>query len=297
MKKVTVLLSTYNGEKFIKHQIQSLLAQRGVDLQIVIRDDGSTDETIRILKSFNNNKIKIIKSNENLGPAKSFINLLNIVGDSDYYAFCDQDDYWEENKLLVSISKLEKIKSTSGKLYISSLNVTDSNLNTIYVTQLLDSAESNPAMVRNQATGCTMVFDKILENNFVKHNFNVITMHDSFIYKYAILCHASVYLDNNSYIKYRQHSNNTLGMTNNFIKSIQIKLNRVLHSDYDASQSAKEFLKKMKLNDYNVEYLDCLVNYKKDLKKKLKLLTKFMIKTNYSGSKINYVIKILINKI
>ena len=93
MKKVTVLLSTYNGEKFIKHQIQSLLAQRGVDLQIVIRDDGSTDETIRILKSFNNNKIKIIKSNENLGPAKSFINLLNIVGDSDYYAFCDQDDY------------------------------------------------------------------------------------------------------------------------------------------------------------------------------------------------------------
>ena len=261
MKKVTVLLSTYNGEKFIKHQIQSLLAQRGVDLQIVIRDDESTDETIRILKSFNNNKIKIIKSNENLGPAKSFINLLNIVGDSDYYAFCDQDDYWEENKLLVSISKLEKIKSTSGKLYISSLNVTDSNLNTIYVTQLLDSAESNPAMVRNQATGCTMVFDKILKNNFVKHNFNVITMHDSFIYKYAILCHASVYLDNNSYIKYRQHSNNTLGMTNNFIKSIQIKLNRVLHSDYDASQSAKEFLKKMKLNDYNVEYLDCLVNF------------------------------------
>ena len=97
--KVCVLISTYNGEKFLDEQIASILAQKGVEVDILVRDDGSSDMTCSLLERWQKEgKLKWYKG-ENLGFARSFMNLLKTASVYDYYAFCDQDDVWLPEKL------------------------------------------------------------------------------------------------------------------------------------------------------------------------------------------------------
>lgn len=95
MKTVSVLLSTYNGEKYLREQLDSLLVQQGVDLRIIARDDGSKDTTVEILKEYAGKDTRVsFFEGKNVGPAQSFFDLIMKSPDSDYYAFCDQDDVW-----------------------------------------------------------------------------------------------------------------------------------------------------------------------------------------------------------
>lgn len=92
---ITVLMSTYNGEKYLKEQLDSILNQEQVDLKLLIRDDGSTDGTVNILKEYENSHTNIKwYSGLNLGCGKSFFQLVLDAPKSDYYAFVDQDDVW-----------------------------------------------------------------------------------------------------------------------------------------------------------------------------------------------------------
>ena len=109
MKKIAVLMSTYNGEKYIEQQIKSILAQENVDVTLYIRDDGSFDNTVYCIKKFQDKNINIIIG-DNKGPCNSFLELVNLVDDTyDYYAFSDQDDVWLPQKLKKSIDLIEKI--------------------------------------------------------------------------------------------------------------------------------------------------------------------------------------------
>ena len=103
---ITVIISTFNGEEYIKEQIDSLLRQEGVSVRINVRDDGSDDNTISIINSFNDSRIRVFSSHENLGPARSFLSLLKDCEESSYYAYCDQDDYWKPKKLITAINML-----------------------------------------------------------------------------------------------------------------------------------------------------------------------------------------------
>ena len=105
MKKIAVLLSTYNGEKFLSVQLESLLAQKDVDLTIFVRDDGSSDTTPNVLVQFaaqhNNIHLRLEK---NIGVIASFFDLMTTVDDDfDYYALADQDDYWLPEKLISAV--------------------------------------------------------------------------------------------------------------------------------------------------------------------------------------------------
>ena len=124
MKKVQVLLSTYNGEKYLKEQLDSIIAQKGVDVHILARDDGSKDDTIKILEGYEN--IDIIKGS-NIGVCKSFFELINKSGEYDYYSFADQDDVWDCDKLVIAINKLEKCNSKPA-VYASNTRLVDANL-------------------------------------------------------------------------------------------------------------------------------------------------------------------------
>ena len=107
-------MSTYNGEKYIDEQIDSVLAQKNVRVDLLIRDDGSKDETVRIIKRYCE-KFDNIKFYEgpNLKPARSFLNLIETAElNYDYYAFCDQDDVWHEDKLYQAIEKIGKKKDS-----------------------------------------------------------------------------------------------------------------------------------------------------------------------------------------
>ena len=123
MKKVLVLMSTYNGEKYLGQQIESILAQEKVDVHLMIRDDGSTDNTRNVLKRYENNDRITIKYGKNTGVGVSFLKLLYVNMDADYYAFSDQDDVWKKDKLIAGIRKLEEINGPA--LYASNQTVTD----------------------------------------------------------------------------------------------------------------------------------------------------------------------------
>lgn len=111
LKTVTVLLSTYNGEKFLEEQLQSLIQQKNVEVRILVRDDGSTDGTVSILDRWKNDRLLNWYTGDNVGAGKSFVDLLFKVPQSDYYAFCDQDDVWLPNKLELSLLKMEQCES------------------------------------------------------------------------------------------------------------------------------------------------------------------------------------------
>ena len=101
MDKVQVLLSTYNGEKYLQEQIESIIRQEDVEISLLIRDDGSCDKTIEIIENLKRKNSNIIYySGNNLGPARSFMDLINKSGNFDYYAFSDQDDVWKSKKLI-----------------------------------------------------------------------------------------------------------------------------------------------------------------------------------------------------
>ena len=131
--KVIICMSTYNGEKYVKEQIESLLNQTYKNLEIYVRDDGSKDNTINILEEYEkNNKIHFIKGN-NVGVVKSFYECLKEAYDNaEYFAYCDQDDKWHKNKIERAISKLKKENQEQPTLYFSEFNYCDENLNFVH---------------------------------------------------------------------------------------------------------------------------------------------------------------------
>ena len=109
MKRVQVLLSSYNGEKYIQKQLDTIFAQKGVEVSCLVRDDGSSDGTLQVLRAYQEQEPRLQwVQGENLGWRKSFMELLRLAGEADYYAFSDQDDEWFEDKLLTGVGMLEQ---------------------------------------------------------------------------------------------------------------------------------------------------------------------------------------------
>ena len=108
--KVVILLSTYNGEKYLKEQLDSLLNQTYKNIDIYIRDDGSKDETVNIIKKYQNEYDNIhLEEGKNLGFIKSFFELLKNGDENvDIYSYCDQDDIWEEDKIERAVKFINK---------------------------------------------------------------------------------------------------------------------------------------------------------------------------------------------
>jgi len=219
MTKIAVMMSTYNGEKYLKEQIDSILEQEKVEIYLYIRDDGSNDGTIEIINDFisNNKNIKLFKG-ENLGVGNSFMELLYLTpGSYEYYAFSDQDDIWCSNKLSKAIDVLESDRNIL--LYASNQELVDCNGNKLgmryshdEVIPLIPEAEFQI----NRISGCTFVFTNrlqgILYNPDRRPSYELLLnrMHDVWVANVAAL-YNGIYYDNNSYVKYRQHETNVVG--------------------------------------------------------------------------------------
>ena len=127
-EQVDVLMATYNGERYLKEQIDSILNQTYKNIRLIISDDCSTDKTRDILKQYEqNDKIKIFYQEKNLGYIKNFEFLLKQV-ENDLYMLSDQDDVWKKEKISKSV---EKLKSENLDLVFGDLEIVDENLNTI----------------------------------------------------------------------------------------------------------------------------------------------------------------------
>lgn len=138
---VAVVMSTYNGEKYLSEQIDSILTQKDVHVELFVRDDGSTDTTRDIISNFmEKNKNIHADFGENLGWAKSFLTELFSVPSFEYYAFSDQDDVWKPEKLIAGIKAIRHEEEQHGKnfpvVWHSSFIFADSNLNVMFVRHM-----------------------------------------------------------------------------------------------------------------------------------------------------------------
>lgn len=236
MTTVTILLATYNSSKFLREQLDSLFQQTFSEWTLVIRDDGSTDQTIAIIEEFQQKfcNILLLKDNDkNIGPSESFMRLLQKT-DSSYYFFCDHDDIWLPNKVKDSLDLMRKteLENIMKPIIIhSDLKVVDKNLNVISKSFWKSSGikpkyleNKNLIQVFNCVTGCTMLFNKRVKEFAFPYPASI-PMHDWWL--------AIVTLRNNGIIRhtdqptilYRQHESNEVGARKinflYFIKKIQ----------------------------------------------------------------------------
>lgn len=245
MKKVAVLMSTYNGEEYIETQIESILHQVGVEVAILVRDDGSSDKTVSILEKYKKNGELNWYSGCNLKPAKSFMDLIRNAPDADYYAFADQDDYWKPQKLLRAVDKLENYNKEDPALYYSDTILVDRNLKPLNIKKinLGPFMTMGQAVISSNATGCTMCFIKALQKIIKKYEPRHQIMHDGWIHKVCVSLNGNLYYDKKSYILYRQHSNNVVGGTSSFKKRWKARLNNLVHPTCERSKGIQELIK------------------------------------------------------
>ncbi|MCX7087841.1 MAG: glycosyltransferase family 2 protein [Methylococcales bacterium] len=209
---VIILLSTYNGEKYIREQLESLYQQTLQDYFILIRDDGSTDNTVNIIKHCTAQyaNIQLIEG-PNIGVINSFFSLLNATPDNTYryYAFCDQDDVWMPHKLSSAVKQLNASPVPTASLHCSRLNYTDHQLNTLGLSAIPCTGFGN-ALVENSAIGCTQVFGEDIKQLILRGNPEHMMMHDWWAYLVAAAFGQVIY-DAEPSMQYRQHAGNVVG--------------------------------------------------------------------------------------
>lgn len=302
MASIEVLLSTYNGSQFLRTQIESVLSQRNVDLSLLIRDDGSSDDTQSIINEYqeNNENVEWYQG-KNIGPCKSFFDLLKNSGNSDFFAFCDQDDYWEPDKLKVAINKLSAVDSKIPALYCSNLKVVDQNLN---MCRMAHSSSFNLenrylALVDFFAVGCTMVFNKAARDMIVAHITEDCLMHDSWAFQVCNFFGKVIY-DPDSYIMYRQHNNNVVGAKLNAWEALKDSISRV----FDKSQQPRWRNAKALMKEFAQDFSDAdlmkvkkMADYKNGFFQRVKLLFDFKIRGYNFRRDIRYRFLILIGRI
>ena len=218
MHKAAVLLSTYNGERYLREQLDSILAQSGVDLTLYVRDDGSSDRTLDILEEYRKkHPCIVLNKGENAGVGNSFMQLVyDAPDDFDFYAFSDQDDIWLENKLIKAV---ETIKDCKGPvLYTSNQMLVDDQGNELRLRHASSPGTSYMQILcNNKLSGCTMVWNnalhKILSDRNRRPSRQMLEkrIHDVWVAMTAAVT-GEIVFDPEAYIMYRQHEDNVVGV-------------------------------------------------------------------------------------
>ena len=214
MEEITVLMSTYNGEKYLREQLDSIFLQKNVKLKLLVRDDGSTDNTMQILQEYRQkySDLEIWTDGKNLKPCKSFFYLIQNAPETEYYALADQDDIWDCDKLETAIDRLKRYSQEIPALYYSNLRIVDEK------DVFYRNSHEMPAICRNKneyltdmkATGCTIVYNRALAELIHNRIPDEFTMHDAFLYIIASIFGNVIY-DFEPHIDYRQHGDNSIG--------------------------------------------------------------------------------------
>ena len=263
MKQISVLMSTYNGEKYLETQINSIINQKDVLVNLLVRDDGSKDATIEILEKYKKNNKLDWYSDVNLGPARCFMDLIKNVDECDYYSFADQDDYWFEDKLKIGIEKLEKYDDIPA-IYFCDKLIVDEKLSVLSekTHEYIISFES--AMMRNIVTGCTLIINSKMREVLLEYIPQYLAMHDEWIYRVCISIGGKCIYDNGMHMKYRQHQNNVIG-SGTIRGNMKRRVNNFINCPHERSKTAKELLKGYSkyMNDYNIKVLEDIANCRK----------------------------------
>lgn len=221
--KILILMATYNGERYIDQQLESIAMQTYRDWELWVRDDGSSDDTLSIVHGFAKDypgQVRIIEDNYNsLGPCRNFAKLMQLAveeSEAEYIALCDQDDVWLAEKLSLELEKLQKLPSDQPKLVFSDLEVVDENGEVLHPSfwemESYDPVAGVriPALLsRNVVTGCTILMNRHLLETAVPIPMAA-PIHDWWL---ALVASVFGNIDHvsSSLVRYRQHGHNAIG--------------------------------------------------------------------------------------
>ena len=224
MERIAILLATYNGEEYLREQLDSLYHQTFKDWTIYVHDDGSADQTCNILKEYAEkyDNFIILDYPSQHSAKDNFLSLLQKV-EADYYLFCDQDDKWCTDKIEKQIIQLKETESNNPNkpvLVFTDLFVVDRELNLINESmwrfggihpEHLTTFDEGGAF--EFVTGCTMMFNRQAKDAVVFPADKAV-MHDAWISLCVLRSGGIVKAIYEPLVYYRQHGNNTLGVNN-----------------------------------------------------------------------------------
>lgn len=222
--KILVILASYNGAKYIKEQVESILNQDAVTVDIKIYDDVSKDATVAVVNQFcHDERVQLSINRSPTGSAaNNFFNAIKNISDEvinqyDYIAFSDQDDIWLSNKLKAAT---EMLLGDQSSLYMSNLILWEEKTNRKTIIKKCYPQKKHDFLFEGGSAGCTYVFT----NKFcidLKTNLGIVDYrkwkffsHDWFVYFFARINDYKVSIDSNAYILYRIHEQNVHGQLN-----------------------------------------------------------------------------------
>ncbi len=226
MSRVDIIMSTYNGERFLREQIDSIFTCNHQNVVLHVFDDGSSDETIQILTEYKHhyqNHLHLYKNHRNLGVTKNFLHGIKTVmerfTDAKYFMCCDQDDVWHADKVSKTLKRMEQMEKRYGDdrplLVFTDAVIADENLNEIsesfIKTQHFNSNKVDLAhlLMENKCIGCTIMINRSFEY-YLTHIPNAARYHDWWL---ALIASAFGHISflPKATIDYRQHSSNVVG--------------------------------------------------------------------------------------
>ncbi len=262
-KKVAVIMSTYNGERFIKEQLDSILNQTYKNVEIIIRDDGSTDKTVEIIKDYQKtNKNIELFIGENLGFIKSFFELLKLA-EADYYSYADQDDIWMPNKIEIAVNSLNELDDSKPNMVFGNSDYYDENMKFIGHGEKDKKYSFLSALFACVGQGMTMTVNKKTRDMIIENMPKTCFFHDWWTY---LLCIGlgNVAYNNVTTVKYRRRKENATSEGQGYFRLLIWRVKNLLFNDgiRDIKQQMINFKDYYyySLSDENKKILDLFAN-------------------------------------
>ena len=298
-----VLMAMYNGQKYVIEQLESIFAQQTeCDIHVLIRDDGSADESVQVVRRYaedTKHDIRVM-TGKNLGPARSFLWLIQHCPEMDYYAFCDQDDVWLPGKVSAGIRELDVEKPV---LWLSDYKVTDEKLNVI--AEGFDRPpESNPAKILfyNNAPGRVMMFNRRLLELMRSLDLQDFRMHDIMALNLAQLFGKVVFCPE-AKILYRQHQGNAIGYGRKRIRPFKWIREKVTLVKDGENYYISEYCRKLlvhyedRLKEKDLEAFREIAGYNQSLISRIRLLQRDYTQNGFNRTSVSIRMRILLGLI
>ena len=237
------MLSTYNGEKYLREQLDSIIANstENIEITMMIRDDGSSDSTVEIIQKHRESLNICFCEGGNIGPAQSYRQLIEMCPlGFDAYAYADQDDIWSKDKIQSSLRDLNPYKDEIALWYSGIALFQNGEITQSHVCSQQRAEDFDAVMCTcSSMNGCVMVFNENLLRALKSCAPGAVDMHDSWTNLICLATGGHVICNSSAFVKYRIHGDQVLGLGD---KSLGKTLKRMMNPSRLRSETAKTIL-------------------------------------------------------
>jgi glycosyltransferase involved in cell wall biosynthesis len=298
---VSVVLSTYNGSAFIADQLASLASQTRRPDRLVLRDDGSTDDSVLCVENWARAEmieLQNVSARERLGPARSFLTALKAAAPADVFLFCDQDDVWLPDKIERAVREIINKDSSQPYMVATRLLIVDAELQPIGLSPIPQNLSFGSAVCESVVTGCTLAFNDALRQLLVREIPLKFEMHDWWCYMLASGS-GQVSFDAKPSIKYRQHHGNAVGIGPDGFKLAFARILRFIGSN--SSVRSEQLIEFARLHASDIhpdanELLHQLISAKQSLPLRLRAALKSTIQRQSRARELATRIALITNR-